>query len=436
MKPELTSFPTHDFFRRWRKNHRSIQRQLGDIEPVKLLHALKFHQLELEAQNAELQRARQENEAALERYTNFYDCAPVGYFTLGHDGTIHQLNPAGAQMLGGQRNHLVNKRFKVFVEPEDRPAFNDFLAGVFADAGKENCTVALRGPDAYPSPVYVHLEAVQRESGLTCNVVAIDVSERKRMELLREKNRAKLEATVAQRTAELSAANQELEGFVYAASHDMKAPLARLSGLTALLGRNFRDHLGGDGLQLLDLIQQNALRLNVLVEDLLAHAKIRQQPLNVQPVDAAALMQTLLHEQADEIRKTGADIWLDLPAGMTIEADRFSLGQALRNLIDNALKYSAQAMPPVIEIGGRVDGDQYRLWVRDNGIGIDARYHARIFEIFRRLHTYSEYPGTGVGLALVKKAIERMGGRVRVESELGQGAAFHLEWPVSPPARG
>lgn len=436
MKQALNASPPHRRPRHCPPEPRPQPGPPREADPVQLLHELQCHQIELEAQNAELRRARQESEAALERFTKFYDCAPVGYFTLGQDGSILRLNPAGACLLGGERRRLVKKRFGLFVEPADRPAFNDFLAGVFAGGGKERCDVALRDPDSLLPPTYVHLEAVQRESGLSCKVVAVDVSERRRAELLREKYREDLEATVAERTAELSAANQELEGFVYAASHDMKAPLARLGSLSALLSHKLRARMvDAEEVMVLDLIRQNAQRLSTLVEDLLAHAQIRQQPLNVQPVDVAALAQAVLREQAEDIRQKGADVWLDLPADLTVHADPLSLRQVLHNLIENALKYSAQAMPPVIEIGGRIEGGASRLWVRDNGIGINPRYHDRIFEIFRRLHTYSEYPGTGVGLALVKKAIERMGGQVWVESEPGQGATFHVAWPVSLPGR-
>lgn len=384
---------------------------------------------ELRQARAELQRAQTETQAVMKRCSDFYDCAPVAYFTLTPSGTICDLNRYGIQLLGAERHQLVDRRFGLFVEPRDRGIFNDFLAGVFA-GGKECCTVALLCPDNHGHSVVAHLEAVRRESGLTCSVVAIDMTERQRAEAALEKYRAELEATVKQRTADLLAVNQELEGFVYAASHDMKAPLARLSSLSAVLGRQFRSQLEGDGLTLLDLIQQNALRLSALVDDLLAHAQIGQQPLNVRALDIKSVVQAALEEVADEIRQKGADVRLDLPENLSVEADPFSLGQILRNLIENALKYSAHATPPVVEIGARVANEHCRLWVRDNGIGISRVHHERIFEIFRRLHTYGEYPGTGVGLALVKKAIERMGGQVWVESEPGQGATFCLEWPL------
>lgn len=413
--------------RQWDLNSR--QSRHPGVDAVKLVHELQLHQIELELQNEELLQARAESQAALERYTEFYDCAPVGYFTLDRDGGIGRLNLAGAELLGSERSRLLNRRFGLFVEHRDRVVFADFLARVFAGGSKECCTVALRDPDGHQPPSFAHLEAVRSESGLTCGVAAFDMTERRRTELLLEQYRDELEATVAERTAELAVANQELEGFLYAASHDMKAPLARLSSLSGLLNQKLRTQLDPEGLVLLDLIQQNAFRLNALVEDLLAHAQIRQQPLSLQAVDVAALAQAIVHEQADGIRQNGAQVRFDFPADMIVRGDLFSLAQVLRNLLENALKYSVHATPPMVEIGGRKHVGRCQLWVRDNGIGIDKAYHGRIFEIFRRLHTYSEYPGTGVGLALVKKAIERVGGSVGVFSEPGQGATFHLEWP-------
>jgi PAS domain S-box-containing protein len=229
--------------------------------------------------------------------------------------------------------------------------------------------------------------------------------------------------------ARLAKANKELQAFTYAASHDLKAPLGRINSFSALLERGYRDRLEGDGLQFLNFIRQNATRLTVLVDDLLAHAQVEQQVLNVQAVDLRALVESVLQEQADQLQQSGAELRLDLPP-VRVQADAWSVAQVLRNLLDNALKYSAQAKPPIIEIGGQSDGERYRFWVRDNGIGFDMAYRERIFEIFRRLHTYNEYPGSGIGLALVKSAVERMGGRIWGEGAPGQGATFFVELPV------
>ncbi|HJW25094.1 MAG TPA: GAF domain-containing protein [Rhodocyclaceae bacterium] len=259
---------------------------------------------------------------------------------------------------------------------------------------------------------------------------AADLIECKRAEAEIHSLNAHLEERVRQRTAELEAANRELEGFTYAASHDMRAPLGRINSFSTILSQKYRERLDGDGLLALDLIRQNATRLNTLVEDLLGHAQLGRQNWDMGPVEVEATVQAILHERAEDIRRAGAEIRVDLPGGMTVYSNPVALPQILRNLVDNALKYSRHARPPLIEIGGRLEAGHCRLWVRDNGIGIAPVYQEKIFEIFRRLHTYSEYPGSGIGLALVKKAVERLNGTVSVESEPGRGATFFLNLPA------
>ncbi|MGE5492170.1 MAG: transporter substrate-binding domain-containing protein [Actinomycetota bacterium] len=259
---------------------------------------------------------------------------------------------------------------------------------------------------------------------------AQDITERKEAELEVERLNADLENRVRERTAELMAVNRELEGFTFATSHDLKGPLGRISSFSRLLEKNYRDRLDGDGLIFLDFISQNALRLSHLVDDLLSHARVAQQNLEPQPVSVGDLVRVVLQEKGDDIRDAGADVRLALEPG-SVMGDFHALHQALGNLVENALKYSAQSSPPTVEIGGVRMGENYRLWVRDNGIGFDMVYHDRIFEIFRRLHTYSEYEGTGVGLALVKRAMERQGGKVWAESQPGRGATFFLELPAA-----
>lgn len=263
-----------------------------------------------------------------------------------------------------------------------------------------------------------------------------DISGRKQAEMAlaeeREARRQILEQQVADRTDELVAANKELQGFTYAASHDLKAPLGRINSFSGLLEMKYRDRLEGDGLLFLDFIRKNATRMTVLIEDLLAHAQIEQKILDLKPMDLQKAIHAALKERDEEVRQGGVKVRLDVPT-ITVRANPHGFAQVLRNLLENALKYSSQAQLPVIEIGARATEGVCRLWVRDNGIGFDMVYHDRIFEIFRRLHTYEEFQGSGVGLALVRKAMERMGGRVWAESEPGRGATFHLELAAVEP---
>ena len=243
----------------------------------------------------------------------------------------------------------------------------------------------------------------------------------------REARQRILEHQVAERTAELQTANGQLEGFLFAASHDLRGPLGRIGSFSGLLERDYRDRLEGNGLLYLDFIRDNALRLTTLIDDLLDHARIGQQPFDLQTINLPDAVKACLGKMEEDIREAGATISLELPP-VEVLADRYGLDQVIHNLLENALKYCAGSDNPKIWIGGEMSGDLLRLWIRDNGIGFAMEYHDRIFEIFRRLHTQAEYAGSGVGLALVKRAMERMGGRVWAESEPGRGATFFLEF--------
>jgi signal transduction histidine kinase/HAMP domain-containing protein len=261
--------------------------------------------------------------------------------------------------------------------------------------------------------------------------VMLDISERKLSEQALKVYRNHLEELVAERTAQLMTTNKDLEGFTYAASHDMKGPLGRINSFCSLLSQRYRSRLEGNGIDFLDLIQQNAQRLNILVDDLLAHAQVSQHPLHLQAVDVSAIAHAVVEERTQDIHDGHCRVLVDLPDHLMVRGTPIGIGQVLRNLLENAIKYSAHSDAPLIEIGGQTEGGTCRIWIRDNGIGIDESYHEKIFEIFRRLHTYNEYPGNGIGLALVKKAMERMGGRVWVESRPGQGATFFLEFELA-----
>jgi signal transduction histidine kinase len=172
-----------------------------------------------------------------------------------------------------------------------------------------------------------------------------------------------------------------------------------------------------------------------LIEDLLAYSRLERVTLESAAIDLREMVDKVLAEQADEVTASGAELVVDLPA-VKIRGDRQGVLIVLRNLLQNALKFSRETDSPRIELRGRIRQDKLLLSVADNGIGFDMRYHERIFEIFQRLNQAERYPGTGVGLALVRKAVQRMGGRVWAESEPGEGARFWLEFTLEGPPAG
>ena len=259
--------------------------------------------------------------------------------------------------------------------------------------------------------------------------VLLDITSLKETEAALLRLNATLEARVVERTAQLEAANRELESFSYAVSHDLKAPLRGIDGYSQILLEDYRDRLDDEGRQFLANIRRGVAQMHELIEDLLAYAHIERQAPQPEPVSLQQLVDEVLDSYAHEIAALDAKIDVDVRTP-ELSVDRNGLALVLRNLVGNALKFSRNAAPPHIRISSREEAGTMLLRVCDNGIGFDMKYHDRIFGIFQRLHRAEDYPGTGVGLALVRKAIERMGGTVRAESEPGKGATFLVEFPL------
>ena len=230
----------------------------------------------------------------------------------------------------------------------------------------------------------------------------------------------KLEQRVVERTA-------QLEAFAYSVSHDLKAPLRGIHGYSRLLQKSYADQLDEEGKLFIQNINKAADNMRQLIDDLLAYSRMERRNIVRSDVDLSGVVSALLEEFEPQIKSNAVDVQVALPS-IKLYTDLESLVQVLRNLIDNAIKFSGQEAEPKIEIGGKLDGDICIVWVQDNGIGFDMRYKDRIFEIFQRLNRMDEYPGTGIGLAIVEKAMQRMDGRIWVESQPGQGASFYLEF--------
>jgi len=241
---------------------------------------------------------------------------------------------------------------------------------------------------------------------------------------------ADLEARVQTRTAELERSNQELEAFSYSVSHDLRAPLRAIDGFGRILSEEYQTRLDAEGQRVLAVITSETRRMGHLVDDLLSFSRIGRQKTEPSVVDMTALAESVFQEHA--ARATGRNLQLALAPLQAARGDRAMLRVALGNLVANAIKFTTPKDPAVIEIGSRRDPDQTVYWVRDNGVGFDMRYSAKLFGMFQRLHSSEEFEGTGVGLALVHRIVQRHDGRAWAESEPGKGATFYFSLPKSP----
>jgi len=263
--------------------------------------------------------------------------------------------------------------------------------------------------------------------------IAVLLVERRRRRRAREaldRLNAELETRIESRTSALNAKTRELETFTYSVAHDLKAPLRGIDGYSRLLLEGYATNLDDEGRAFLETIQNSTDEMSELIDDLLAYSRLERRELTTDRIELRPMVNSLVKEKKREIAERPIDFVIDVN-GETVLADASGLAQSLRNYIDNAIKFSRKVANPRVEIGAQDGPRSCRLWVRDNGIGFDMKQHERIFDIFQRLNVTEDYPGTGIGLAIVRKAMERMGGKAWAESEPGHGATFYLEIPKS-----
>lgn len=376
---------------------------------------------------------RKEAERALteahDRLAAVVAASPLAILHLSAEGRVQLWNEAAERLFGWSAAEAVGQCLPI-VPPEEQGEFGALLARVLAGESLTGLRLRHRGRDGTPIDLALFTSPTRDAAGNVEGVMSVlqDIGEQLRAEEEIRRLNEELEQRVRERTAKLEAANRELEAFSYSVSHDLKSPLRGIDGYSRLLEEDYRERLGDEGRLFLANIRQGVAQMHQLIEDLLAYSRLERRALHRVPIDLAALSRALAAERQGELTRAGAELRVEVPA-LSVRADREGLALVLRNLLENAVKFSRAATPPVVEIGARKEGDHALLWVRDNGIGFDMKFHDRIFEIFQRLERSEDYPGTGIGLALVRKAMDRMGGRVWAESAPGQGATFFLEIP-------
>ena len=240
--------------------------------------------------------------------------------------------------------------------------------------------------------------------------------------------RRESEWRATERMRELEAANRELQEFAYSVSHDLRAPLRSISGFTEIIRRRYHGELSGEALHYFENILVAAGRMERLIEDLLRYARLGRRALIIKTVPLAKVIEEARERLSAKLAATRGTIVApsDLPS---VSGDPTLLGAIFLNVLDNALTYHRPGVAPEVLVTCQVRGGRCTVVVSDNGIGIPEEHHQKIFRVFQRLHTQEDYPGTGIGLAMVEKCVKALGGRVWVESRVGEGSRFFIELP-------
>ena len=386
------------------------------------------------AEDITLERAHR---AAQERLERLVATAPGAVHSYCQDaqgrGRFTFASPAIRDLLGVDAATLVERGIDLLalVHPDEREAVAESLRAS-ADLGSAwLATFRVPHPPARERWLEAHSMPVHEPDGaVVWHGFLIDITERRHAEQEIRSLNIELEQRVAARTAELEAKHREMESFTYSVSHDLKAPLRGIDGYSRLLESDHAHGLDEEGRFFVSMIRKATAHMGDLIDDLLAYSRVERGRPALGPVDPAPVLAAVLDGAAEDAAGGAVALTRSAEPGLNVVGEREGLVLALRNLLDNAIKFTAGRPRREIEVGVRRAGDRALFWVRDNGPGFNMRYHDRIFEIFQRLHRAEEFPGTGVGLAIVRKAVERMHGRVWAESALGQGATFYIELPA------
>jgi len=359
----------------------------------------------------EIHKARELASAERLRFEQIYQSTPAMMHTIDAEGDITQVSDYWLTYFGYEREDVIGHKSVDFLDEESRErAVEHMLPELFRTGQQSNIPYRFLRKDGRSVDVLLSsfLERDARGNPLRSFAVMTDVT--------------------PLRTAyeQLERSNKELDRFATVASHDLQEPLRKISAFASLIRRRYTDRLDEEGVRSLDFLVDAAQRMQTLIDDLLGYSRMASQPLRLERIDLNEILGEVRELLDGAIEENSAR--LDIAEMPVVRGDPTLIKQALYNLVGNALKYRSDKTP-IIEMGAERYEDSVRISVKDNGIGLDPKFADKIFAPFQRLHTRTEYKGTGIGLAIVRQAIQRHGGDVWVDSEPGKGATFYIEIP-------
>ena len=378
--------------------------------------------------------------ASQERLLMAQRVARLGWFDWDIFKNISIASDEALQLHGLPPNSLRGgyEEWKRYVHPDDLFDIDRRFALALRNGGEHTYVTRVIWPDQSVHWLQVRIKVFQREDGTAERVlgVLLDVTDIKVAEELARISCQELERRVVLRTAALQESRQEMEAFVYSISHDLRAPLRAMGGFAQAVRQDEQERLSPTSRESLNRVEQAARRMDALICALVDYTGMQHREVALAPVALDDAVDHVLLSFNSKIQQKEASIVVHRPLA-SVTGDSFMLRMIVANLVSNALKFVAPHVRPQVTIWTEEHGGQVRLFVKDNGIGIEPEHLERVFKVFERLHSTEQYSGVGIGLAIARKGVERLGGKLGVTSNPGEGSCFWIEfpaakWPVEP----